>query len=258
MLSLDSSEWNDLPHAYGQASDIPALLRRLADIPDDTEEVWYELWGSLCHQGTPYPASYAALPHVIAIAAPLPPKARMEHLRFAGMVAAAADEVPAALDADYRSALARASLMVEQGLKAKLSVDDAACLLWVGVAFRGLQDAALALEPFVDEGTLQIRCPADLCGVGLWLDHEDEGWAPLVMEDDSGDGPSTEIEPPAQLVLEQDWTAQAVPANMAALAKQYGYPTVATKLELLMGTALCPKCREPFPLWRWILEPSEL
>lgn len=31
MLSLESSRWSALEHAYGQASDIPPLLRQLQD-----------------------------------------------------------------------------------------------------------------------------------------------------------------------------------------------------------------------------------
>ena len=33
MLSLESSRWSELEHAYGQASDIPPLLRQLRDLP---------------------------------------------------------------------------------------------------------------------------------------------------------------------------------------------------------------------------------
>lgn len=36
MPSLDSSEWSELRHAYGSASDIPPLLRQLADLPDSS------------------------------------------------------------------------------------------------------------------------------------------------------------------------------------------------------------------------------
>lgn len=72
MLSLDAVEWRDLQHAYGSASNVPDLLRRLAQ---DTrpkanyqEEPWYSLWSSLCHQGDIYTASYAAVPHIVEIA----------------------------------------------------------------------------------------------------------------------------------------------------------------------------------------------
>jgi hypothetical protein len=70
MISLDSSEWAELRHAYGSAADIPALLRAIATTPavsSTTEGPWFELWSALCHQGDVYSASFAAVPHVIEI-----------------------------------------------------------------------------------------------------------------------------------------------------------------------------------------------
>jgi len=73
MLELKSSRWTELSHAYGDASDIPELLSELEDTPQESfdeyeAEPWYSLWSALCHQGTTYTASYAAIPHVIRIA----------------------------------------------------------------------------------------------------------------------------------------------------------------------------------------------
>lgn len=72
MLALDDTHWTDLTHAYGSASDIPGLLRQLAEATGPTgdydSEPWYSLWSSLCHQGDVFDASYAAVPHIVAIA----------------------------------------------------------------------------------------------------------------------------------------------------------------------------------------------
>lgn len=71
MLDLNSPRWGELDHAYGKASDIPNLLRQLEanpDVGDESHEPWHTLWGSLCHQTTVYPASYAAVPHLVRIA----------------------------------------------------------------------------------------------------------------------------------------------------------------------------------------------
>jgi len=71
MLELDDSRWSELSHAYGQAADIPDLLRRLAERPAQQgprDEPWFTLWSSLCHQGDVYCASYAAIPHIVEIA----------------------------------------------------------------------------------------------------------------------------------------------------------------------------------------------
>ncbi|HZT17826.1 MAG TPA: hypothetical protein VFA23_00410 [Dongiaceae bacterium] len=72
MISLDSPLWSRLRHAYGPASDTPALLRRLSSDPrpsaDHYAEPWHSLWSSLCHQGDVYTASYAAVPHIVETA----------------------------------------------------------------------------------------------------------------------------------------------------------------------------------------------
>jgi len=71
MLDLDDPRWSDLTHAYGKASDIPDLLRQLDKLPLATgdAEPWFSLWSALAHQGDVYPASFAAVPHVVAMLA---------------------------------------------------------------------------------------------------------------------------------------------------------------------------------------------
>jgi hypothetical protein len=67
-LSLDDTlRWSNLQHAYGSASDVPGLLRRLEVLPasSGTDEPWFSLWSSLAHQGDVYSASFAAVPHVV-------------------------------------------------------------------------------------------------------------------------------------------------------------------------------------------------
>jgi len=71
MLLLDDPRWSRLQHAYGDALDIPDLLRALGSSTGSKtgyDEPWYSLWSSLCHQGDVYTASYAAVPHIVRIA----------------------------------------------------------------------------------------------------------------------------------------------------------------------------------------------
>ena len=73
MISLDSPHWSDITHAYGLATDIPLLLQDLAKDPSPPADArrrsntWFHLWSSLYHQGDIYPASFAAVPHVVQI-----------------------------------------------------------------------------------------------------------------------------------------------------------------------------------------------
>lgn len=65
---LSLVEWSALEHAYGSATDVPGDLRRLAS-PErsDRESAHDALWGSICHQGTVYPATEAAVPFLLEL-----------------------------------------------------------------------------------------------------------------------------------------------------------------------------------------------
>ncbi|HSI87141.1 MAG: hypothetical protein ACAI35_20340 [Candidatus Methylacidiphilales bacterium] len=73
MISLDSPHWSDITHAYGMATDIPLLLKGIEKDPSPPADArrrsntWFHLWSSLYHQGDIYPASLAAVPHLIQI-----------------------------------------------------------------------------------------------------------------------------------------------------------------------------------------------
>ncbi|MEV6155753.1 hypothetical protein AB0L53_35975 [Nonomuraea sp. NPDC052129] len=61
------TDWSGLEHAYGAATDLLQLFEEVGD-PELAPNAWHELWSSLCHQGTVYPASFAALPVLADIA----------------------------------------------------------------------------------------------------------------------------------------------------------------------------------------------
>ncbi len=88
MLSLESPRWSELQHAYGPASDIPALLAQLGMVPSSTDgsEPWFTLWSALAHEGDVYSASFAAVPHVVHALACAPDKADHGHFQFPAWV----------------------------------------------------------------------------------------------------------------------------------------------------------------------------
>jgi hypothetical protein len=88
MLSLDSPDWSELSHAYGNASDIPELLRQLQHLPSSVndQEPWFSIWSSLAHQGDVYSASFAAVPYVVASLATAPTKADFSFFQFPAWV----------------------------------------------------------------------------------------------------------------------------------------------------------------------------
>jgi hypothetical protein len=66
---LDQIDWSQLSHAYGTATDVPALLRRLADGASEVRgAALSELCSNIWHQGTVYQATAHAVPFLIELA----------------------------------------------------------------------------------------------------------------------------------------------------------------------------------------------
>lgn len=60
---LDAVVWHKLEHAYGEATDVPELLRALAsDNAKARSDALYALYGNIWHQGTVYEATAYAVP----------------------------------------------------------------------------------------------------------------------------------------------------------------------------------------------------
>ena len=68
MNRLILADWKDLTHAYGTAEDVPALLADLnSPNPLTRENALSELFGTIWHQGTVYPATVKAVPELLAL-----------------------------------------------------------------------------------------------------------------------------------------------------------------------------------------------
>ena len=113
---MASIDWSTLHHAYGPAGDIPALLARAWSAPAPAtyrDEPWFALWSALYHQDDVYPASYAAVPELIAIAAERGGAVAAESLFLAASIELrrhlpGAPEVSAAVQSEYDRAVAAA------------------------------------------------------------------------------------------------------------------------------------------------------
>lgn len=67
---LDAVPWAELNHAYGPAEDVPAMLRTLfTGSQEAAAEAEQELWSSINHQGSVYPATPAAVSFLAKAAA---------------------------------------------------------------------------------------------------------------------------------------------------------------------------------------------
>ena len=126
-MSLESSGWSQLTHAYGAADDTPRLLAQLAKYPSESgvdSEPFFSLWSSLCHQGDTYTAAYAAVPHIIALAEAEPDRITYDYLLLPTSIEIArltgrGPEVPAEIAESYFSAIKNMASIV-----GRLSLDD--------------------------------------------------------------------------------------------------------------------------------------
>jgi hypothetical protein len=116
MLPLDDPRWKDLRHAYGDAADIPGVLRTLASSTGPKanyqDEPWSSLWSSLCHQGDVYSASYVAVPHIVQIASEARGPIDFSFFQFPAEIEVArktgrGPDIPQAFADDYHRAIAR-------------------------------------------------------------------------------------------------------------------------------------------------------
>jgi hypothetical protein len=147
---LGSARWATLRHAYGDACDVPELLRKLDYALDDA--IVRKLTEALCHQGNVYSASYAALPHLV--------DAQMRHKNaswpliclIAGIEIARLEKLGPEQDADlagaYFAAIARSSALSADLLRRRpdrLVLRSALALLAASASDAALAKAILYL-----------------------------------------------------------------------------------------------------------------
>ncbi len=164
MLSLDSPQWSKLSHAYGDAADIPELLRQLEALPTSANdnEPWFSIWSALAHQGDVYSASFAAVPHVVAYLATAPAKADFSFFQFPAWVEICRTkhgiEVPSDLAPAYREAMAKLPRLVALAADREWDENVLSCALAAIAASKGFSvvaEAVLELNTEIAEDFLK-------------------------------------------------------------------------------------------------------
>lgn len=228
------TDWHALRDAYGPADAVPTLLDRVT--PDPADPAWEELWSRLCHQGTVYPASFAALPRLESLARAWSPHVRDLILHLAGAIACSTDRV--GVDGDT---LGHLSLTIQRlhslGLESLPAVHRSAPgFVYLLQALLGLEGDAFwgaRLDGLVD-GELMGQCPH--CASELYVVIGENG--EFVTAEEWIDRPNVAREPivPGRLPLDPpgEWIRQqAVAAGQSELAARIG---------LLFGGSRCPVC----------------
>lgn len=162
MLSLADSRWSELQHAYGSASDIPALLEQLVELPssEGNQEPWFSLWSALAHQGDVYSASFAAVPHVIEALASAPLKAEFTYFQFPAWVEICRRKnnvpIPEDLAPAYFRSLARLPSLVAEASSREWDENTLVCALSAIAAAKGQPAVAEAVQELTPEVATQF------------------------------------------------------------------------------------------------------
>lgn len=166
MVDLESPRWQELLDAYGPATQVPALLGRLAG-GEKSSELEQTLYGALWHQGDVFTASYAAVPHIIRVAATMPTEERLKWLVLAvGIVATSvtphAPAVPDDLGPDLRHAVSDAQVLVRDTLFAR-EWRRFEVRYWLGIVavLQGASETGLSLFD-LDAGMACDSCGCDM------------------------------------------------------------------------------------------------
>ena len=157
MLILESNRWSELRHAYGAATDIPALLSQLTTLPSSKGEAepWVSLWSALAHQGDVFDASFAAVPHIVRVIATNPLGVDAVYFQFPAWIEICRRkqkfEVPAELAAAYFDALARLPSLVARASARDWDADFLRCALSAIAAAKGQPIVAEAVQELSPE-----------------------------------------------------------------------------------------------------------
>ena len=236
------ADWSKLTHAYGTAEDIPGLLSQLD--PDGSSQVWNDLWSRLCHQGSVYSASHAALPTLTRLAREWSPAGRANPLMLAGSILASVDQPYGEPDPRlaYAAEIAELLALTEEVLQAPELAHgsgDYVPLLGILLAFEGVEVWGEQLDGLVEE-EFELPCPD--CETENFIVFGKYGYFSTLDDMYMKNTGSKRIP-----------LRPAAPATLEGLAQRLhartltdGHPDIANKLTYVFGSAECAECGANF------------
>jgi hypothetical protein len=230
------TEWASLQDAYGSAEHVPVLLAAAAAARADEDDSWDDLWSRLCHQGTVYSASYAALPTLAQMSLQHEPGGYGAALHLAASIIAANDgpEESALVRQRYEHELADLRAVAARNLHHAKDDIEFVYGLQVLMAFEngGVWQRNLH---YLASGEAELECPS--CGEHLLLGLDGPDFEVASFADAS-------LAPTAVTPVEP--SAATIGRRLLALTQANDRPAVAAKLPYLFGDATCPRCRASF------------
>ena len=233
------NDWAKLRDAYGSATDIPLLLDQLS--PEPNAEVWGELWSRICHQGSVYSASFAAIPRLTEAAAAWQPSARSMVLSLAGAIFAGDDQASefAEMRTKYQDQLTQLRALAAETLASPtLTQADFLYVQQAALAFEAIRPWATELDR-LDGGEFEASCPA--CGTQLHVAIGDYGF--FTSAEDYARKSDVKKEP----------LRPANPGSLKPLARRLydtalnaGHTELASSICYLFGDGACVDCQQHF------------
>jgi hypothetical protein len=227
--------WSHLRDARGSAVDVPELLGRLRP---ERSAAWDEAWARLCPHGSVFPAGFAALPHLMRLAASWTPAARVEPLLLAGAILGSREghSHVAGVRGRYEVEIFALRRLTQESLRSSFlleNTDTYVRLLRALAAFEGLDPCDAHLAGLIARKH-EISCPH--CAAGLSISLGDDGYV-------AAHGTVTTDLLPAD---PRDLEGTALVLHRTATRDQQ--KTVALQLTYLFGQATCPSCGALIPM----------
>ena len=237
------TDWSRLSHAYGDAQDVPGLLAQAAS-SNANGRVWTDLWSRLCHQGTVYAASYAAIPALTELAGSRPVPERFDPLLLAADIVSSTDtpwEAPDVRTTNGTQINQLTALAAEALQHPSLATDSTTYVyvLQALLAFEGVEVWSEQLQGTNDE-EYEVPCPH--CDIENFVAIGTYGYFStldsMYMRDTG-----TRREP---LKPELPDNLRALPRRLRTQALTDGHADVAEKITYVFGQATCADCGQDF------------
>ncbi|MGA5651758.1 hypothetical protein [Streptomyces seoulensis] len=234
------TDWARLSHAYGSAEAIPVLLDQIASAP--SPERWNDLWSALCHQGSVYSASFAALPRLADIAGRDDREQAVNALNLAGAILAGSDQPHGAGDIRVQHAAEVETLLVRVNEHLRTSSDrnESASFLESMLTFEGAVSWGEDLAWGLVNEEYEVSCPG--CQANLFIVIGERGsfytsGDYALSEDDVETTPLRPVNPAAM---------DGIGRRLHDIALADGHQDVADAMTYVFGDATCPDCDTGF------------